>query len=346
MKKIVGAMVVGRGEGDRWLKPCLEQFRIFDGAIIVQNNVDAKTKKVIKESGFQTYEDNREWGKLQPKIKEELAQRLGAFGPDWVLSLDADEFIEMRLTRQTLEELASKKYDIAYYFWCIELWDRADQYREDFTFDDVRFWKYLPNLLSFRHTPVHCGMAPEWNYRWGTHSGYFFKHYGLLRSKDRLRKVERYKKYDNKGIYLPKEWYESLKAKNPPLKPFLEEDIVKILPETIFRKKIQVMPSLSQENKKYWKFINPHGVLITFDQEGHYRQRINDPKWKFLGVEDAALAHREEVNIVNDDPAVEAPELKPMSNLENLECVNCGFIAKTPRGLKIHTSHAHAVSGK
>lgn len=325
--KIVGAMVVGKDEGERWLKPCLEQFNILDGALIVQNNVDAKTKLVIEESGFNTYEDNREWGICQNKIKESLAKNLDIFKPDWVVSLDADEFLEKQLTREKLEELASQSYDIAYYFWCIEFWDSADQYREDFTFDDVRFWKYLPNLLSFRNTPVHCGMAPEWNYRWGTHSGYFFKHYGLLKREDRLKKVERYEKYDNKGIYLPKQWYESLKDTNPPLKHFDEEEFIKILPETKFRKR-QIMGPGIEQPKKYWRFINPYGVLITFDKEVHYRQRIKDPKWKFLGDDTLQSLRREEVPFT--------PE-----RIAEIFCEQCSFTGKSELSLKIHKSRMH-----
>jgi len=333
--RIVGAMVVGAGEGEKWLDQCLEQLHgLCDKVVICQNKTDFKTKRIIFKHKFLTYEDNREWGKEQWRIKQNLLeQRIAPLKPDWIVALDADEFFDKRFTRAKAEELASKPYDVAYYFWCVELWDKENQYNPDYLFEDIRFYKFLPQTgLNFKNQPVHGGIAPEYAYNWGTHTDLIFKHYGLLKLTDRQAKVERYRKYDPEGKYLPKTWYEGLLSSNS-LKPFVEEEFVKNIAPVKFRQKPMPFAKQSEQSKKVWKFLNPHGVLITLDKEKHFEETRKRRGFQFLGEETLGVFDREEIPVV--EKTEEKP--KPMS----WSCDQCSLVAYSEVGLKIHKSRMH-----
>ena len=330
--RIIGLGVCGPNEADRFLKRTLDEFkRLCDDVVICTNNAGIKEKRLIREYGFKQYEDNREWGVFQPRIKQDFLERIGFLRPDWCIFLDMDEFFDKRFTREKAEELASKEHDVAYFFWFLELWDRTDQYNEGYTFEDVRFFKYIPELgFQLRGTPLHCGVYPEKVASWGTHTNLFVKHYGLLRKEDRIKKYERYKKYDPNAVYLPKYWYEGLLSKNPPLRKV--EDFIEEISKMKFQFKNRPMPQMRQPNpnepKKVWRFINPHGELRVFTEERYYLQRLNMPKWKFLGeevLEDTSL------KITKENPLEQLPIEK-----DPLECKICGFLGKNKQSLRMH----------
>ena len=327
--RIIGLGVCGSNEADRFLKRTLDEFkRLCDDVIICTNNAGIKEKRLIKEYGFRQYEDNREWGVFQPRIKQDLLERIDFLKPDWCIFIDMDEVFDVRFTRKKAEELALKEHDVAYFFWFLELWDRTDQYSEDCNFEDVRFFKYLPQHgFQFRSTPVHCGNYPEKVASWGTHTNLLIKHYGLLRKEDRIKKYERYKKYDPKAIYLSKQWYEGLLSKNPPLRKV--EEFIEEISKVKFKFKNRPMPQAKQPNetKKVWRFINPHGQLIVFTEERYYLQRKNMPSWKYLGEE----------TLKEQPSAIEKISTEPIPvEKDPLECIICGKICKSEFGLKVH----------
>ena len=339
--KIIGMSVVGSGEADRWLNAFIKHLKSrCDEVVICLNNPDSKTERLVKSNTYWV-EDNREWGFKQPYIKEDFLEKVvRKFKPDWIIWLDCDEFLESRLSRSQLEVLASMPYDIAYYFWCVELWDSENAHRPDYMFDDVRFFKPIKDKLQFRKTPVHCGMAPEVNYHWGTHSQYYFKHYGLLKKEDRLKKYQRYQKYDSKNIYLTKEWYDSLLA-NGVSEPFNHEEFIKKSTITFFRKKPIMIATALVKPKKIYRFINPHGQLVIFDQERHYRHALKWQGFKFLGEEDAEVINRNEQPVVDVNPSQEVVEEKPVEGMSDFKCDECDFVGKSKKSLAIHKGKNH-----
>lgn len=194
---------------------------------------------MIKKAGGQVVHDDREWGKEQHRIKTDfVCSDVAALEPDWVLFLDMDEVPDERFTRQKAEELAGKPYDICYHFWIMELWDDEEHYREDYTFETPRFFRFIedPRHLNFFPIPLHCGNVPELHSMKATHSDQVIKHYGLIERQTRERKYERYQKYDPNGVYMRKEWYDSLLAKNPPIRS-IEEFYQQKIPPTLHKKK-------------------------------------------------------------------------------------------------------------
>ena len=209
MSKIIGLMVCGVGEADRYLEKPLKQFKeLCDDAVICLNGEDKKRDRLIKKYGFWTYRDDREWGKFQPQIKTDLLAKIVKMKADWVLPLDADEeFADM--TREKLEEMTSGKRGC--YFYIVNHWGDPEHYHRGLSFWNIRFFKVIPALgLQYLKKPLHCGLGPPYAYKFGTYTPHIVRHYGLMKKEDRERKVERYKKYDPKAIYKSSNYYDAI----------------------------------------------------------------------------------------------------------------------------------------
>lgn len=212
--RIIGIMVVGNGEADRYLEASLKEFkRLCDDAIIATNNADPKTKNLIKKYKFWQYEDNREWGIHQPSIKTSLLERAGKLRPDWIIGLDSDEVFCPEFTREEAEKLTQSE-EIAWYFMIVNLYNDREHFAHDVgiqRFWNIRFYKYLPEKgLEFQKKRLHCGLAPPIAYKYGWHAPFYVEHYGLMKKEDRMRKIDRYNQYDPNAKFKGKEYYEDL----------------------------------------------------------------------------------------------------------------------------------------
>lgn len=210
--KIIGILVVGPHE--KYLKSSLDEFkRLCDDALIATNNADDATLKLLDEYGYHYYEDNREWGIYQPDIKTELLTRAGKYNPDWIIALDADEQFAPEVTRVTLEKLAGGN-EIAYYFMVVNLYNDQNHFAHSTgiqRFWNIRFYKYLPKYgLQFQRQSLHCGLGPPIAYKYGWYAPYYLLHYGLMDKEDRLRKAERYQKYDPHKKFKAGDYYDEL----------------------------------------------------------------------------------------------------------------------------------------
>lgn len=210
--KIVGQMVVGPGEADRYLAESLDEFkRLCDDAVIVTCNATAKEKRMIKKRGFWQYEDNREWGIHQPSIKTDLLKRIMGLQPDWILVLDADETVPT-VDRGELENIAQGRESC--YFYVVNLWNDPEHYSKALSFWNVRFYK--PNSaygLEFQKKNLHCGNAPPYYYTKSAKESYvphILLHKGLMDQKARMKKAQRYDKYDPGAVYKGREYYDAL----------------------------------------------------------------------------------------------------------------------------------------
>lgn len=233
--KIVGLMVCGPGEADRYLKASLDEFKLLcDDAVIVGNNTDLKTEELIKSYGYWFYRDDREWGLYQPNIKEDLLKKIAGLKPDWIIPLDSDEVFAKEFTREEAERLASTK-EIAWHFTIVNLYDDTEHFAHDKgiqRFWNIRFFKFLPEHLKFQNKRVHCGLAPPIYYKYGWYAPYFVEHYGLMKKEDRQKKVERYKKYDPQAKFKGREYYDDLENKVN-VYPFNREKLLKQLADSI-----------------------------------------------------------------------------------------------------------------
>lgn len=210
--RIIGFMVVGPRE--KYLENTLKEFkRLCDDAVIVGNNTDEATEKLIKSYGYWFYRDDREWGVHQPSIKTDLLARVARLKPDWILPLDADEVFAPEVTREVLEGL-TRKGEIAWYFMIVNLYNGKDHFTHGVgiqRFWNIRFYKYLPQLgTTFLKKNLHCGLGPPYAYKYGWHAPYYVEHYGLMAKEDRDRKALRYAQFDPNAVFKGKEYYEDL----------------------------------------------------------------------------------------------------------------------------------------
>lgn len=234
-RRVVGFMVCGPNE--KYLENSLKEFdRLCDDAVIVLNNATEKEKALVKEHGFWWYEDDREWGINQPSIKTDLLKRVAGLNPDWILAIDADEVFPPEFTREVMEEMMNGE-EIAYHFLVVNLYNDKDHFVHSAgiqRFWNVRFYRYMPSLgVEFMNKAVHCGLAPPYAYKFGWHAPYYLEHYGLMAKEDRLRRVERYKKYDPNSKHKASIYYEEL-AKDLKPKEFNRKELLeklKALPE-------------------------------------------------------------------------------------------------------------------
>lgn len=210
--RIIGFMVCGPNE--KYLEKSLNEFkRLCDDVLIATNNADHKTIDLIDSYGFKHYEDNREWGLYQPSIKTKLLERIGELNPDWIIAIDSDEVFAPEFTREEAEKLANGN-EIAYYFLVVNLYNDEEHFAHSTgiqRFWNIRFYKYLPQYgLQFLRKNLHCGLAPPVAYKYGWHAPFYLKHYGLMLKEDRLRKQERYRKYDPNKKFKAGNYYDEL----------------------------------------------------------------------------------------------------------------------------------------
>ena len=297
-------MVVGAGEADRWLEPVLQQLHWADEVCIVMNNADRKTEDLCYKYGTILHHDNREWGKEQFRIKQDFLNTIvplltvpGRPNNLWIWCLDADEIFDQRFDRAMAEKMAAGD-DIAWYFWCLQLWNTDDQVRLDLSFANIRFYKVAPELgLHFLAQPLHCGLAPMYAYRHGSQSGLFFKHYGLMAAADRARKVARYDKYDPRAAFKGKVWYDGLRNERAASVPIAEA--IKKLPNFIYRNK-PVKPTHMAKDREIFFFTNQHGRTVEAVGE---KQRGEFIKRGMREVKDLKINTNPEAEVVRSESA-------------------------------------------
>jgi hypothetical protein len=202
---IVGYGICTKGESKRYLKQTLECFKsLCDDTIILLNNAGKEEKEMIDSYGFKTVEDNREWGNLQHRIKEDFMIEVQKLNPLWCVCLDMDEVLE--ITRPELEKYMAQCDSM--YVYILNLW--GDGWKRKWSFWNVRVWKWN-GVTKFANRPLHCGLAPEWAYHYGSYVPIVLRHYGLKDKRSRTLKIKRYEKYDPKAVYRDSSYYEALK---------------------------------------------------------------------------------------------------------------------------------------
>lgn len=231
--KIIGIGVVGPNE--KYIENTLKEFkRLCDDVLLVTNNADENTIKLLDSYGFRHYEDNRDWGIHQPTIKTDLLTKAGTdLSPDWIIALDMDEVFAPEFTREEAERLA-KGHEIAYYFMIVNLYNDEEHFAHSVgiqRFWNIRFYKYLPEYgLQFQKKNLHCGLAPPMAYGYGWYAPYYIAHYGLMTKEDRERKAQRYDKYDPTAKFKSKVYYDDLR-KELKMQPFDRQGLLNKMKE-------------------------------------------------------------------------------------------------------------------
>lgn len=326
------------GNGEPYLEATLNEFaRLCDEVIICLNNAGEREKELITARGFSTVEDNREWGVLQWKIKEDFVKNhVAPLKPDLCVCMDMDEVFDKNFTKEALYELYKKPFE-AFYFRIINLWD--DGYNPDRSFWNIRAWKFQPPFTWPRKN-VHCGLAPEWTWGRAYYVPYILKHYGLQSAERRKKKSERYDKYDPNAKFITPEYYKSLQSHAHVL-PFdedkLHQEVVDFVVSTN-QKYIKPM-----EKEEYVEMRVPSGETIA----------IPKSKWQFYSKRPGheLLGDRKEFDsvidkiIAGDSPVEGKPIIytdeQKTTPTEEFMCNECSYRATSKIGLHAHKLGKH-----
>lgn len=291
--KIIGYGICGPGESSRYMRETLEEFkRLCDEVIILCNNVNQAEIDLIKEYGFKYRLDRREWGRFQWRIKQDFIERdikQMAQEGDMLVCLDMDEVFDKNLTKEWIRQAPLD----AYYVFIVDLWNDPEHYKPESCFWNVRMWRWNGET-KFHAKPVHCGLAPEWAYKYHRHAPFILKHYGLMLKEDRERKIKRYEKYDPKAEYLDRKFYKMLS--DDTAKPFNEEEIHNTISKEVATYQ-QSKPRTMPEKKKKERFAyvkNPHGVVVDIP-ERHVNETLKRQGFEMVGWADEAQEEIEEL---------------------------------------------------
>jgi len=166
-------------------------------------------------------------------------------------------------------------------------------------------------------------LAPPIMYSYGWHAPFYVEHYGLMTKADRLKKAERYKKYDPNARFKSSVYYDDL-IKDLREIPFNREKLLRQLKESVDckprkRPNINIM---EQEQKKfvYLRRIKD-GALVDIPLSA-VEETMARGGFEKIGVVERA----EEKRFVHEPPVVD----------NELECGICGFKAKNKAGLTAH----------
>ncbi len=161
------------------------------------------TEKVDLAVEFRDSEKH-EWDERDERNQAiELAESLS---PDWMISIDHDEIVEDRVTRESLARLMRhpnplvQSYDIGF----LTHWDTPRLHRTDRPYANgyssnmrgFRMWRFNAaspaRIQTGTRKGLHCGNVPPFSETSQRVSGIRMRHFGYLRGSDRLRKFKRY----------------------------------------------------------------------------------------------------------------------------------------------------------
>lgn len=321
--KILGFGVCGPNE--KRLESTLKEFkRLCDHTVIVGNNIDQKSRDLIAQYGFTLWEDNREWGTYQNKIKEASVRRLEAYSPMWVITLDMDEVFDSSFTREEAEKLCDKG-GIGYFFYIVNLYETG--YSKEWSFWNNRMFKYQ-EPLTFANKALHCGLAPELHWKNSNYAPFILKHYGLKDKEDRDRKAKRYEKFDPNAKHCSREYYDFLTSKSP-VSEFNELELHKEVENEVKDYKFKSKIINMTEDKKFFYVKNPAGVILDIP-DYQLQETLSRPGFSLISETPIGVKKG-----VVESTVAEVP--KPVVEEENpMECKVCGFIAKNKLGFNAH----------
>lgn len=231
--RIIGQAVCGSGEADRYMEDTLKEFkRLCDDVVVCCCNAGIKEKALLRKYRCRYYDEDREWGKFQYNIKTDLLKRIILLSPDWILPLDMDETMPS-VDRKILEDLTKNRE--ACQFYVVNLIDDMEHYSPPLSFRNVRFYKNIKGMeTQFLKKALHCGNATPYFYclpAKETFVPHILLHTGLMKKEDRLRKAERYSKYDPRAVYKDVSYYDALSSDYIIKKEYSQNNVIEKLQE-------------------------------------------------------------------------------------------------------------------
>lgn len=219
MPKLTAMMIV-RNEADRFLYRCLKSLINYVDEIIILD--DASTDETpdicLSFPAVKLYRQNSSTFLIdEAQLRQKLWHHTIDSNPDWILAIDADEFIETSSINEIPYLLKQKDFK-AISFRLFDCWGSEEYYRVDGLWNpwlrgfSIYMVKYQPQLPSdWPSLKFHCGRIPI-AYRRLPHyeSDLRIKHLGWVNPLNNNAKYKRAISQDSTYKYMSREHYESI----------------------------------------------------------------------------------------------------------------------------------------
>ena len=219
MPKLTAMMIV-RDEADRYLTRCLAALtELVDEIVILDDASEDATPEICLS--FSRVLLHRKQSSLffhdEAALRRELWDLVCATAPEWILALDADEFLEPRAVAE-LPYLLNQNYFQVIGFRLFDCWFNENYFRVDGLWNPwlrgfapylVKYQSHLsPQWPSLK---FHCGRFPLAYRRLPRlESDLRIKHLGWLSQEDLQKKYQRAVEHDPEGLYFSRAHYESI----------------------------------------------------------------------------------------------------------------------------------------
>lgn len=229
------AMLIVRNEAERYLSRCLESLlRFVDDIVIIDDASEDDTPELCL-----SYPRVTLYRRAVPlflsheaELRRELWHYTAAGKPEWILAIDADEFLEAS-ARQEIPYLLRQSYFKAIGFRLFDCWGNEDCFRSDGLWNpwlrgfSSYMVKYQPQLEAvWPDLKFHCGRLPLAYRRLVPYeSSIRIKHLGWANPADIHAKYRRALGQDPANQYMAREHYESILWPREKIKtePWLEQ---------------------------------------------------------------------------------------------------------------------------
>lgn len=229
------AMMQVRNETQRYLDSVLHDLSGFVDDIVIIDDASSdgtfelcqSFPKVTKLLKLEKSEFNHEW-----ELRQRLWDLAISTNPDWLLSVDADEFYEEHAKRQMRQLINQDQYDWVG-FRIYDFWGGKTHYREDHLWrihhrHTRTLVRYLPDYYYFYPRMDHH--VPRLPLSYAVLDGFLaelrVKHYGwAVSAEERYEKYLRYMASDPNGRWGSLEQYQSILDEHPQLIEWKEDPL-------------------------------------------------------------------------------------------------------------------------
>lgn len=215
------------------IKRCLDAASTFcDNAILLDDNSTDDTAKIASRHPLVKYVDKCSLPLNERDERNLLLTLATQMGTDWIISIDADEVFEDKLTKNYAQRLMNPvdPHINAYGFIWRTFWNSDRYWRSDGIFAGIkgyRLCRNLPNrsIVAGTTSGLHCGNIPHFPPESRRMTSVRIKHYGYLDEETRKDKFNFYSAIDQDldPYLIGGPDYQHLIAKNFRLTPWVED---------------------------------------------------------------------------------------------------------------------------
>lgn len=269
MPKLVGAMLCGK-EADRYLELVVRNnMKFLDALVILFNNTDEQSVNTIKKIqsmtdkpihyDFAKFDWNHEWS-----LRKELIDKAMSLNPEWIISIDTDEYFEDTMADEVQAIMKSGKECAC--FRVYDCWNSINTYRKDSWWNPeknyaTRMFKYNKDKeYVWNKQDRHCQSIPI-NILASDFSNAYegltkMRHLGWANKYDRLRKYLEREAEDRERNYtwIPKSVYDSILEDEPNMERF-NYDLEEVVKPKDIKELLEKNPNFEQlEHKNSQKY--------------------------------------------------------------------------------------------